>query len=122
MTCLLGVIYGSVSVSSSSAADVQYAFDLLHEAVACLLSAVNSDQQTSTPGVLWSMRYTQRFPQPSPISADSFITFNPLSSALILEDNVLDEVREAWKAISGLDVDESQFLKFPKRSSGDDDE
>ncbi|KAL8966591.1 MAG: hypothetical protein Q9197_005898 [Variospora fuerteventurae] len=124
------IIYTSTNLAHSSASL------LLESAIDTLLSSVN---EQPTPTILWSLSYTQQHPATPP----SFITSNQVSSSqtrsdqqsgvlvlrnldpsLVLEDDVLRDVRAKWELVTADDGDERcGFMQFVDREGiGEDEE
>ena len=114
--CVLGVVYGSVSLPGSQG-------QLLLE------SAVNSLLQFEaepTAKVLWSLRYTQlgRFDASQSIATDSsknIICFPPPSLDLAFDDSTIDIVRAAWKMVMEGDAVDAEFMNFEDREGANDE-
>ena len=95
--------------------------DLLEAAVQCFL---NSTEEATQPEVLWSLPYIQRVQVPSSAATSgcrNVLELALLGSDLVLDDAVLEEVKQAWRNITG--DDEDMFMKFEAREgSGEDEE
>jgi hypothetical protein len=108
-------LYASTSLSG------QNGLDLLQKANEALLSAVDV---TPAPSILWSVKWQQ---QPSsgseslPTGTDSnVLCFPPQSFDLAFDDSVLDNVKDVWQQIVG--VDAGDFLVFQDREAYTDEE
>lgn len=122
--CLIGVIYGSVSIPG------QDGQRLLEAAVDCLLETFSD--VTGKPFVLWSLRFTQvgmldsGCTSGSPIlyrstKSDQILYFAPPSLDLAFDDNLVESVRECWKAVLGEEAQDNMFMAFEDREMYDDD-
>ncbi|KAI4253551.1 MAG: hypothetical protein L6R35_007559, partial [Caloplaca aegaea] len=123
------IIYTSTTLAHSSASL------LLESAIDTLLSSVN---EQPTPTILWSLSYTQQHPATPP----SFITSNEVSASqnpsdqqsgililrnldpsLVLDDDVLRDVRAKWELVTADDGDERcGFMQFVDREDMGEDE
>ena len=93
----------------------EHGFDRLKAAIAALLESPDKPAK-----VLWTLQCEQRIPAARDVkSANGAITLPHLSSALFLEDAVLENVRDAWKVITG--GDDAAFMKFDVREGLGDD-
>lgn len=122
-----GVIYASISHTAPA-----QAFPLLHKAVKNLLSVVLEDPK---PDILWALGYTREHAISESPSKDTIGDLDDLASStlpnrilqlpdlppgLVLEDDLLRTVRDAWEKITGGD---GEFMQFPEREElGDEDE
>ncbi|KAF2764208.1 FAD/NAD(P)-binding domain-containing protein [Teratosphaeria nubilosa] len=107
------VLYASTAESQ--------AFDVLESAVTSLLRSVGEE---SVPQVLWRLQYVQRVPtssQPLDERPDSnVVMLSPLSTDAVLQDKVMDDVKQAWRKITG--EDDAAFLRFEAREGFAEDE
>lgn len=120
--CLIGVVYGSVSVPG------QEGQRLLETAIDLLLDSFSD--ATGKPAVLWSMRFTQvgtlNDASASPVlykstKSDQILYFAPPSLDLAFDDSIVESVRECWKAILGEEAQGDTFMNFEDRETYDDD-
>lgn len=120
--CLIGVIYGSVSVPG------QDGQRLLETAINHLLDSFSD--ATVKPTVLWSMRFTQvgtlNDASTSPAlykstKSDQILYFAPPSLDLAFDDSIVESVRECWKAVLGEEAQDDTFMTFEDRETYDDD-
>lgn len=120
--CLIGVVYGSVSVPG------QEGQRLLETAIDLLLDSFSD--ATGKPAVLWSMRFTQvgtlNDASASPVlykstKSDQILYFAPPSLDLAFDDSIVESVRECWKAILGEEAQDDTFMNFEDRETYDDD-
>lgn len=74
--------------------------------------------------MLWAMQYQQRYESVStgPASNSAIIMLDSLSSELALDEDVLQDVKAAWKQICGTGADPDSFLKFEARDGAVDEE
>lgn len=94
-------------------------FSHLQKVVASLLERVHEDLP---PPVIWRMQYEQRHPVVQRQQEDNgVIKLASISSSLALEDEVLDDVKAAWRKTTG--GEEATFMQFDAREGiGDEDE
>lgn len=114
LTRSAGILYASTS------APREPGFVRLREAVTTLLGSV--DERT-TPRVLWSMQYQQRSSTSGldPADVHAGIAILPqISQTLVLEDQLLESVKAAWRRITG--ESHEQFMNFEAREGMGDDE
>lgn len=118
----IGVIYGSIAIPG------QEGQRLLETAINHLLNSFSD--ATGKPTVLWSMRFTQvgtlNDASASPIlykstKSDQILYFAPPSLDLAFDDNIVESVRECWKAILGEEAQDDTFMTFEDRETYDDD-
>lgn len=101
---------------------------LLSNAVQKFLATIPEDPQ---PGVLWSLEYTKQYTVPvlpassagkSPHGSSSQLIFLPdLSPNLIVDDSLLDNIKDAWERIVGEEKGDG-FMVFEDREGFSDDE
>lgn len=118
---ILGVIYGSVSLSGKEGHEVlQKAVDLVLESFA---------DTEDKPTVLWRLSFTQIGSLDLPDSAekihrsgssDQVLFFPPPSLDLSFDDEVVESVRAGWKAVVGDEAHDDEFMKFEDREDYDD--
>ncbi|KAK1057840.1 Rab proteins geranylgeranyltransferase component A [Friedmanniomyces endolithicus] len=75
------------------------------------------------PEVLWQMQYQHHAQAEQPrntTSSGHVFTLQPLSTGIVLEDDVLKDVEEAWRKIMGNGAE--GFMKFESREGVDEDE
>ncbi|KAK4947214.1 Rab proteins geranylgeranyltransferase component A [Elasticomyces elasticus] len=104
------VLYASVSGD----------FEVVDNAVNSLLESV-SDQPR--PSILWQMHYkhhVQADKGTDPDSDKSTLVLPSLSTDIVLEDEVLENVRVMWQKITGESAE--QFMKFEAREGAEDEE
>lgn len=122
-----GIIYANTSIPSYAALPYTGA-TLLSNAVQKFLAAIPEDPQ---PEVLWSFEYTKQYTVPvlptsragkSPSGSSSQVILLPdLSPNLILDDSLLDNIKDAWERIVGEEQGDG-FMVFEDRERLSDDE
>lgn len=113
LTEITGVVYAATALPTGSG------YARLDEAVATLLEGIDV---TPPAEVLWKMQYQQRSPTPhTPVDVRrGLIALPSLPTDLVLDDSVLDEVKKAWRSITG-ELDDA-FMHFEERNGfGEDD-
>lgn len=101
---------------------------LLSKAVQTFLATIPEDPQ---PEVLWSLEYTEQYTFPvlpnsraekSPPGPSSRIILLPdLSPNLVVDDSLLDNIKDAWERIVGEEKGDG-FMVFEDREGLSDDE
>ena len=112
----VGIVY-SYTTSASPTSDCSA---LLSQAIDAFLSNI---RETPRPEVLWSLSY-QHDAQNHAISEqtdDHIICMDDIPPELVLEDDVLGNVREIWERIVG-DEAEDGFMIFKDREGIEDDD
>ncbi|OQO02341.1 hypothetical protein B0A48_11895 [Cryoendolithus antarcticus] len=88
----------------------------LSAAVAALLASVDSE---IVPAPLWTMRYHQHdLKESAKASPPHCIVLPPLSLDNALADSVLEDVKQAWRQITG--EEDASFLRFEVREGMED--
>ena len=105
--------------ASTSAAN---GFDILGHAVQSLLQGVGEEKM---PNVLWKMQFVQHARADSKqdlaeATREHVITLSPLTTDVVFEDSVLQDVKHAWQKIMG--ESEETFMKFEAREGAGEDE
>ncbi|TKA63835.1 hypothetical protein B0A55_10840 [Friedmanniomyces simplex] len=93
---------------------------VLDTAVNSLLESVG---ELPTPEVLWQMQYRHQIRPEQHMATDkldNIVTMPSLSTDIVLEDELLDNVKQVWQKITGESPE--TFLKFEAREGVDDDE
>ncbi|KAH9828112.1 DNA repair protein rad16-like [Teratosphaeria destructans] len=107
------VLYASTAVAPS--------FDILNSAVTSLLCSVGEEP---VPQVLWRLQYVQRGPTSSRTLDErpdsNVVLLSPLSTDVVLQDEAMDDVKQAWRKIAG--EDDGAFLRFEPREGLAEDE
>lgn len=101
---------------------------LLSNAVQKFLATIAEDPQ---PEVLWSLEYTKQYTVPvlptsgaekiPPGSESQIILLPDLSPNLIVDDSLLDNIKDAWERIVGEEKGDG-FMVFEDREGLSDDE
>lgn len=100
---------------------------LLSKAIQKFLATIPEDPQ---PEVLWSLEYTKQFTFPNLTtskaektlgSSSQIILLPDLSPNLVVEDSLLDNVKDAWEKIVGEEKGDG-FMIFEDREGLSDDE
>ena len=87
-------------------------FLLLNLALTTLLETLN---ETPKPEVLWTMQYAHRSPNAIPNPPRNHILTTPdVPPSLVLEDDLLRDIRGIWETIVG-DDERSGFMTFEDR-------
>lgn len=99
-------------------------FDILDNAIDNFLRSI--DEQT-IPDVLWKMQFVHHLPDlsgslyGSGCDQGNLIVFPSVSTDVVLEDNVMENIKIAWHKITG--KGDEMFMKFePRETVGVDDE
>lgn len=75
------------------------------------------------PEVLWRMQYRHHAEAEQPrntTTSENVVTLQPLSTDIVLEDDVLTSAEQAWRKIMGDGA--AEFMKFESREGVDEDE
>lgn len=101
---------------------------LLSKAIQKFLATIPEDPQ---PEILWSLEYTKQYTFPNlttskaektPLGSSSQIILLPdLSPNLVVEDSLLDNVKDVWEKIVGEEKGDG-FMVFEDREGLSDDE
>lgn len=101
---------------------------LLSNAIQKFLATIPEDPQ---PELLWSLDYTKQYTVPvlptsragesSPGSSSQLILLPDLSPNLILDDSLLENIKDAWERIVGEEKGDG-FMVFEDREGLSDDE
>ncbi len=112
LTSLKGVAYASVALPSDTG------YPRLERAISDLLLSAEDAQ----PELLWTLRYQQRTNLSTQALRESggLINLPALRDDLVLDDSVLDGVRQAWQSITS--EEQSVFMKFEAREGGEEEE
>jgi Rab proteins geranylgeranyltransferase component A len=113
LTGIEGVVYAATALPH----DIGYAY--LDDAVASLLASVEDSPPAE---VLWRVQYQQRSSshQQSVNVAKGIVILPNLSIDLVLEDSILDVVKNAWCSITG--EPEDDFMCFEARGGAEEDD
>lgn len=109
-----GVLYASVPLPHEEG------YTRLEVAVLSLLHSIG---EHDPPQVLWNMRYQTRSPKSAETAVkedERTIVLPPLSSNLVVGDDVLENVKSAYEGITARDSDGEPFMTFARRSADDD--
>jgi len=104
-------------IHASTAESHEPGYERLEHAVSALLDSIEEEPK---PEVLWRLHYQRRGSPANGVSVDGGqISIPGFSSELVLDDAVLDHVKQAWRTITG--EDDNEFMKFNAREAIDND-
>jgi hypothetical protein len=110
LTGISGVVYFTTLATPTSKALLQSALD-------SLLSALgNSDE---TPSCLYQLYYQQSRGSSATKTDGKVLQLPAPSLGLAFDDSTLESVREAWKAVMGSEVEDSEYMVFSDREPAD---
>lgn len=113
LTLLAAILYASVQLPASTG------HTRLSSAVQSLLKGLSNEP--TEPQILWELQYSHSFHKCANASADQIRYLAQLPPEFLFGDIVIEEVKQAWSAITG-QTDTSLFMAFEQREVDADDD